>query len=180
MIPSPSNPYLFILQGEIPALKNEHVFTLDPKTGKRRVFSTKKILAWYAGQKTALLPQLAEQSHLSPIEAPNFAYVRFEVFAQGAVGATDLDNAMTSCFDMLQPNGIDKGFLGVLHNDSHVRAFSAVQLPLEEFMSPCAYIWVWQATEQSDIGQLFEWSAHRSDVLKARLKKHTVASRFFD
>lgn len=180
MIPSPSNPYLFIFQGDIPALKNEHVYDVNLKTGKRRVFSTKKILAWYAGQKTALMPQLAEQSHLSIIEAPNFAYVRFEVFAQGGIGATDLDNAYTSCQEVLQPKGKDKGFLGILHNDSHVRAYSAVQLPLEELMSPCAYMWVWQDTGENDINQLTEWSAYRLRILRERLKKPTIAARFFD
>lgn len=177
---SPSEPFLFIIRGEIPALKNEHAFRGLRTNGSPIIGSSKKILNWYAEQEALLLPQLLVQKHLDPVLAPDRAYVRFEIFAEDALGPTDLDNAFTTCLEMLQPNTVNKGFLGVLHNDSHVQAYSAVQLPLQPNTGPMAYLWMWQWMEGDDISQLMLFDSTREYHLAQRLKKKTIADRFFD
>jgi hypothetical protein len=179
MISSPSDPFLFIIQGEVPALKNEHTF--NPHTGQ--VGTPPRLRAWYAKQQTMLMPQLKLQAHLDPIITPNRAYVRFELFAEDALGPTDLDNAMTSCLDMLQPKSksqSNKGFLGVLHNDSHIQALSAIQMPLQPFTGPMAYLWLWQWMDGDDISQLMMFAANRQQELDKRLKKKTIPAQFLD
>jgi hypothetical protein len=179
MIPSPTNPFLFVIQGEIPALKNEHTFNIH--TGQ--IGTSPRLRAWYARQKELLTPQRSAQAELEPILSPDRAYVRFEVFAEDALGPTDLDNAMTSCLDMLQPKAekkLDKGFLGVLHNDSHIQAYSAVQMPLQPLTGPMAYLWLWQWMEGDDISQLMLFQTARQALLDKRLKKKTIDPRFFD
>lgn len=174
---SPQHPFLFIIGGSVPALKNEKIISTDIH-GVHHVRSSNVVEAWYKKVRSIVLVQLMTM-RLDPIEKPNRAYVRFEMFTENGMSKVDLDNAYTSCQEFLQPDGKHKGILGIIPDDKYVQGFSAVRLPLDEDEGPKAHIWVWEY-EGDDVSQLMVWQAYRQANLDKRLKRKTIPDKFFD
>jgi hypothetical protein len=178
LIPTPENPFLFILGGAVPALKNEKIISTDIH-GVSHVRSSAAVEAWYKKVRGLVQIQMMGMTKLDSIQKPNVAYVRFEMFCEDAMSKVDLDNAYTSCQEWLQPSGKHKGIVGIIPDDKYVQGFSAVRLPLDENEGPKAHIWVWQY-EGDDIDQLNIWKEHRKRNLDKRIPKKTIPDKFFD
>lgn len=175
MKPTPENPFLFVVDGVIPALKNSH----------NADFTTPKEIAnWYKDQKPKLLKQREAQKDLESLEKDDFAYCVFEYFYPNRLPKGDLDNCYTTVQEFLQRPSADhvkrkhKGILGVFPNDKQVAASHQVCHPLGEKTVIGAFLWVWCDDPQlGHVKQLVLWDTYRRSNLIKRLNLQTNPAR---
>lgn len=165
---SPENPFLFIIEEDVPALKNNKRFT---DTG---VYTAPKVKIWYQRQQYELPRQLPQHD----IPAPKtLMYVRFEMLCKNAMTRYDLDNAYTTLQEALQPmSQKEEGILGLVSDDKYVQGFSAVRI---QHTVPTALLWCWEF-DGDDVNQLIRWYKWRNIHLGQRYKKQTSTLAEFD
>lgn len=184
---TPADPYLFIFDGKIPALKNgKMIHWVEDAQGNQipKVYSNKEVQNWYEGQRKPLFEQLALQDHLDRITQKRRACCRFELFSKNALSSLDADNVYTTVQDLLQVPSKEtsarkhKGILGIVDTDRYVQSYSVHQRSIVDIRG--AFLWVWETEmDRDDIDDLIIWRENRSRHVNQRMKKKTLPHTFF-